>query len=117
MKVSYYGKVYDLLPERRDVAWPDFFTRWYEADSDADKEQIPLFSCDLFKDGRGREKGRTRDNVEMVSGLLLDYDDDHGVAIEQAESCWADRILPAHDLFASGPGRLARRLPHGAALP
>jgi predicted P-loop ATPase len=100
MKVSYYGKVYDLLPERRDVAWPDFFTRWYEADSDADKEQIPLFSCDLFKDGRGREKGRTRDNVEMVSGLLLDYDDDHGVAIEQAESCWADYEYFLHTTYS-----------------
>jgi hypothetical protein len=100
MQVSYYGKVYDLLPERRDVAWPDFFTRWYEADSDADKEQIPLFSCDLFKDGRGREKGRTRDNVEMVSGLLLDYDDDHGVAIEQAESCWADYEYFLHTTYS-----------------
>ena len=100
LPVSYYGKVYDLLPERRAVAWPDFFTRWYEADSEDDKKQIPLFSCDLFKPFKGREKGLTRGNVDSVSGLLLDYDDDHGVSIEQAESCWADYEYFLHTTYS-----------------
>jgi hypothetical protein len=100
MWISYYAKVYDLLPERRTVAWPDFFRDWHEADSEDDKKQIPLFSCDLFKPFKGREKGLTRGNVDSVSGLLLDYDDDHGVSIEQAESCWADYEYFLHTTYS-----------------
>ena len=66
MLISFYAKVYDLRPERRAVSWPDFFLAWHEAETDADKERVPLFSCDLFFEGKGREKGRTHANVESV---------------------------------------------------
>jgi hypothetical protein len=100
MQISFYGAVYDRLPERRAVSWPDFFVPWYEAGTDAEKERVPLFSCDLFIEGKGREKGRTHANVEAVSGLLLDYDDDHGISIEDAEKCWSEYEYFIHTTFS-----------------
>lgn len=100
MQISFYGTVYDRLPERRAVSWPDFFLDWYEAGTDAEKERVPLFSCDLFFEGKGREKGRTHANVEAVSGLLLDYDDDHGISLADAELCWSEYEYFIHTTFS-----------------
>lgn len=95
MQFSVFRDVGQSIPDTRELAWPDDFRQWTEAVSPEDKLRVSLFSLDLYRPGTGREKGLTKSNVEAVQGLVLDYDDDHGVRVEQALAAWGawDHVL------------------------
>jgi hypothetical protein len=77
------------LPLRETIESLTEFAQATLADgSEESKLATPAFIPAVFKPGKGREKGRTEENIEACTAIVLDYDEKQHVPIDKALTEW-----------------------------